>query len=397
MQIQCVPGKDSEELRVLLLINSMTISGGAEALVLNIYNLLKTRPGIKVKLVTLKKAARKTGYDIPGIEGPLSNDPDFFDCNSFVNLSVLKPDKIDVEDFIGIVERFKPHVIHSHLFLSELVAHEITFPGIKYFSHCHDNMPQLRNLSLRTFTDKKLFTDFLEKQHLVRRYRKCNNKFISISDDTSQYFESVLPKSLQKNIFPLNNAIVTKNFPGVDAGRDITDIRIINVGRFTTLKNQQFLVDITGVLLQRGHRVNVVMLGKGEEYEHVKAKVAARKMEAVISLPGTKANMAGYYSAANVYVHVCKHEPFGLVLLEAMASGLPVISLDGVGNRGLIEQGENGFMITNEDPNHFADAIEKVIKDKTTYQAMSAKSVVFAQRYDIEEYLTKLIQLYRFG
>jgi len=373
----------------------MSISGGAEALVLNIFNGLKERPNIKVKLVTLKTAARKTGYDIEGIEGPLSRDPDFLDSESYVRLSLLKPDKVDVSQFTDLVNSFKPHVIHSHLFLSEMIAHEVLFPGVKYFSHCHDNMPQFRNFSFKTFTEKKLITDFFEKRRLVKRYLKCNNKFISISADTRSYFQNVLPAKLSKNIISLDNAIVTKNYRGLNPAPDLGTIRIINVGRFTTLKNQQLLVDITKELVQRGHQVKVVMLGKGSEYESVKAKVVANKLEGVISMPGTQANMADYYAAANVYVHVCKHEPFGLVLLEAMASGLPVVSLDGKGNRGLIDQGENGYMLAEPNPAEFADTIEKVLGNRDTYQAMAVKSVAFAKKYDIEEYLTKLIGIYR--
>jgi glycosyltransferase involved in cell wall biosynthesis len=139
------------------------------------------------------------------------------------------------------------------------------------------------------------------------------------------------------------------------------------------------------------------MLGKGEEYDHVKTKIDENNLQSIISLPGTKANMADYYAAANVYVHVCRHEPFGLVLLEAMASGLPVVSLDGRGNRGLIQQGENGFMLTNENADDFAGSIEKVLKDREIYSAMSARAFAFAQKYDIEEYINRLIEIYLFG
>jgi glycosyltransferase involved in cell wall biosynthesis len=258
-------------------------------------------------------------------------------------------------------------------------------------------MSQLQTFSIKTLFKKILFTNFFEKRHLVKRYLKCNNKFISISADTKNYFESVLPSALRKNIISLDNAIVVKNFPGYRTGRDLKTIRIINVGRFTTTKNQQFLVDITRVLVQRGHQVKVVMLGKGEEYDHVKTKIDENNLQSIISLPGTKANMADYYAAANVYVHVCRHEPFGLVLLEAMASGLPVVSLDGRGNRGLIQQGENGFMLTNENADDFAGSIEKVLKDREIYSAMSARAFAFAQKYDIEEYINRLIEIYLFG
>jgi glycosyltransferase involved in cell wall biosynthesis len=394
-----IPGSDpeKEQLRILLIANTMTVGAGAEALVLNIFNGLKKRPGIKVKLITLKSAAIKTGFDIPGVEAQLAKDSDFFDSNSYVNLSVLKPNSIDVSQLIEIIQSFKPNVIHSHLFLSELVSHEVVFPGIKYFSHCHDNMSQLRNFSLKTLTQKNYLTSFFEKQHLVKRYLKCNNKFISISNDTFGYFASVLPRKLKGNIYPLSNAIVIKNFRRSNSEPDLKTIRIINVGRFTTLKNQQFLVDVTAALLKRGHKVQVVMLGKGEEHERVKAKVVSHNLESVISMPGTSAVMADYYASSNIYVHVCRHEPFGLVLLEAMASGLPVVTLDGLGNRGLIAQGQNGYMLTEENADLFADTIEKVFANKDTYSAMSVNAVAFARRYDFEEYLSKLIRLYRFG
>jgi len=154
-------------------------------------------------------------------------------------------------------------------------------------------------------------------------------------------------------------------------------------------------VDITRVLVNRGHKVEVTMLGIGAEYEKVKAKVAANNLENVISMPGTKPNVADYYAAANVCVHVCTLEGFGLVFLEAMASGLPVVSLDGKGNRSLIKDGENGFMLDNQNPEAFADAIEKVVSDKKVYAAMSANAAAFAKKYDIEEYVNKLINLYR--
>jgi glycosyltransferase involved in cell wall biosynthesis len=387
------PGTD--ELRVLLVANTLSHNGGAEVMVFNIYNALKHRPGVKVKLVTFKYACYKNEYDIPGLKEILYSDPDFLDSDSYVSLSVFKPNKIDVSQFVEVVNSFKPHVIHSHLFMAELISHEVIFPGIKYFTHCHDSMPQLRNFSLKTLTQKKLFTDFFEKRHLVKKYLQCNNKFIAISADTKTYFENVLPQKLKGNVSLLDNAIVTKNFYGAGIERGLGTIRIINVGSFIPIKNQQFLVDITRVLVNRGHKVEVTMLGIGAEYEKVKAKVAANNLENVISMPGTKPNVADYYAAANVCVHVCTLEGFGLVFLEAMASGLPVVSLDGKGNRSLIKDGENGFMLDNQNPEAFADAIEKVVSDKKVYAAMSANAAAFAKKYDIEEYVNKLINLYR--
>jgi len=375
----------------------MTHGGGAESLVFNIFNELKRRPEIHVKLVTFQKAFDRSFKDSTHLEEILLKDPDFCNCDSYVNLSVTKPNQVNLTHFTQIVSDFKPHIIHSNLFIAELITHEVIFPGIKYFTHCHDNMPQLRNFSWQTLTQKNLLTDFYEKRHLVKRYLACNNRFISISADTTKYFSEVLPKRLVKNIYPLDNAIVTQNFYGAGKERDLSTIRIVNVGSFLTKKNQQFLVDIALALQKRGLRFEIIMLGEGNDFEKVKAKVKANHLEGVISMPGNTVNVADYYAAANVYVHVATYEPFGLVLLEAMASGLPVITLDGQGNRDLIKPGQNGYMIYTQNAEDFADAIEKTVAVKEEYSRMSDNAAAFAGRYDIKEYVDKLIRLYRTG
>jgi glycosyltransferase involved in cell wall biosynthesis len=310
-------------------------------------------------------------------------------------LSILRPEKEDISEFVEIVKNFRPHVIHSHLFIAELISREVVFTEVKYFTHCHDNMKQFRNFTLKTLFTKELLTDFYEKQHLLLRYLGCNNNFISISDDTKNYFQSVLPGRLRKNIYSLDNAIVTESFNKANHKRDLNKIRILNVGSFHAKKNQRFLIDITEELIRQGQNVEVVMLGDGTHYEDVKQQVAKRGLEKIILMPGNVVKVEAYYAAANVYVHTATYEPFGLVLIEAMASGLPVVSLDGKGNRGLIKDGENGYMLYEQDAAKFADRIKQVVKDESVYGAMSEKAFAFSKQYDMSGYVKKLLLLYR--
>ena len=87
-------------------------------------------------------------------------------------------------------------------------------------------------------------------------------------------------------------------------------------------------------------------------------------------------------------------EGFGLVLLEAMAAGLPIVSLDGRGNRGLIKDGENGFFIIEENAGLFVDKILLLANDEPLYRQMSAQAVEFARGYDIKNYVDRLLALY---
>ena len=386
---------ETEKLRVLLTANTMTHGGGAETLVFDIFNELKRRPQVHVKLITFHKAEDSSIKSSTHLEDILLQDPDFCNCSSSVSLSVTKPNKVNLSHFIQIVNDFKPHIIHSNLFIAELITHEVIFPGIKYFTHCHDNMPQLRNFSMKTLFEKNLLTDFYEKCHLVKRYVQCNNKFISISADTTKYFQDALPAVLKQNIYQVHNAIKVKNFDGAVNDRHLSTIRIVNVGSFLTKKNQQFLVDIGLELKKRELDFEIIMLGEGPDFNKVKAKVRANNLEKEILMPGNTVDVAGYYGRANVYVHVATYEPFGLVLLEAMASGLPVITLDGKGNRDIIKEGKNGYMVYDQNPVDFADVIQKVVADKSRYDILAENALAFAKQYDIKPYVDRLINLYQ--
>ncbi|HWB62698.1 MAG TPA: glycosyltransferase family 4 protein [Chitinophagales bacterium] len=383
-----------EQLRILLLIRNMALGGGAESLVFNTYQELKKREGVKVKLIAFQAAPDANGTNAVFFEEQLKDDPDFHYCSSYVRLSVLKKNEADLKSYCEIVETFRPHIIHSHLFTAEIISREVLFKGVKYFTHTHDNMKQFRNFSFNTLLNKELLTNYYEKIHLIAKYKQCNNRFISISEDTTAYFKQVLPKTLSRNIYPLDNAIVTETFAKINTKRSLDKIRIVNVGSFQAKKNQKFLIETGAELLRRGLDFEITLLGGGGLYNEVKDLVKRNNLESRVNMPGNVANTAVYYSAANLYIHTATYEPFGLVLLEAMASGLPVIALNGRGNRQLIEDGHNGFMLDEQNATKFADIIQKVVSDEKLYNTLSANAVKFARKYDIVAYVDKLLAIY---
>ena len=81
----------------------------------------------------------------------------------------------------------------------------------------------------------------------------------------------------------------------------------------------------------------------------------------------------------------------GLVLLEAMAAGLPVVTLDGGGNRDLVIDGKNGYLIEKQDPKEFADRILEIYQNKE----MSHFNAEYAKQFDIVAYCEKLVEIYQ--
>jgi glycosyltransferase involved in cell wall biosynthesis len=362
--------------------------GGAERLVLEIGQAIqRMQLDVQMKIVAL---AELNEYP------ELSENLDITYCNSYVRLSLTGKSQIEVGEFEKIVDEFQPDIIHSHTYIAELVSRENPRKGIKYFTHVHSDFAEFEHFPLKSILNKKSWTNLFEKQRLFRRFNKVNNQFITISAAIDENLRCQLGDKWTKNIHLLHNAIDFKKF----SQKEIPEypsraIRLITVGRFYTHKNQIFLVDVLKYLIEIDKRFELVLIGVGPEKEKVFARGKELGVEQNITFTGLIETVELELAKSHVYVHPAKYEPFGLVLIEAMAAGLPVVCLDAGGNRDLIEQDKNGFIFPNDcPPELFAKKIIEIVENKTVFANMSKYSRAFASNYDIESYVSKLLALY---
>jgi glycosyltransferase involved in cell wall biosynthesis len=115
----------------------------------------------------------------------------------------------------------------------------------------------------------------------------------------------------------------------------------------------------------------------------------------MVKLLGNVNDVAFYLKQSDIFIHPAIYEPFGLVLLEAMASGLPVISMDGGGNRDIVVDGKNGYLINSNDAHLFFEKILHLLSNKNQYKIMSDFAQRFAKQYDIKKYINQLIEFYK--
>lgn len=370
--------------KILHIIPSL-IEGGAERLALDICIELSKRANIDVVLVALN---RKNDYP------QLSSQLNYQVIPSKFIPSIKGKPIIETAELMQFIHNFQPDVIHSHLFEAELASRHKVLKGVKYFTHCHDNMRQLKKFSIQVLKSKVAFTDFYERKLLLKRYEECNNSFIAISKHTQNYFIENLPKQFHPRIYLQHNAIHFQRFHAAYCSRKSKPLKLINVGTFVAKKNQAFLVEIVQALVQKNVPVHLTMLGEGALRKTVEQKIKTLGLSEYITMPGNVENVPEYLKDANIYVHSATYEPFGLVLIEAMAAGLPVVSLDGGGNRDIMENGKNGYLISDQNAEKFANTILTIADNENTYEQMSKYSVEFAQKFDIKNYVDKLLVLY---
>jgi glycosyltransferase involved in cell wall biosynthesis len=372
-------------LKILHIIPDLK-KGGAERLVVDICNELSLRPAVAVKIVIFKDC------------NEYSYATSLLDINiipSMVIPSITNKPIIKIDELMQFIDHYKPDIIHSHLFEAEIVSRFKLCNGVKYFTHCHDNMPQFNPFSIQTVISKKKCTLFYEKMLLVRNYRISKTTFIAISNHTVTFFQNSLSHRLKGNIRLLYNAINFNRFySNKKDQKDLSTLKLISIGSFVPKKNQQLLLSVVALLKKRGFTVALTLLGNGSEFDNLKNSSKRLGIEAFIKMPGNVDSVEQYLLQNDIYVHSAYYEPFGLVLLEAMAAGLPVVCLDGGGNKDIMVEGKNGYIIDEQNAALFADKIIALYTNRILYNEMSTFAQQYAQQYDIKNYVDRLLELY---
>ena len=372
-------------LRVLYVIPDLG-KGGAERFVIDLASALRRRNGVEVVIAALH------------------------DRNLYRELTAaLQIEQLDFEPFArrttntcpaydALLDRFRPDVVHTHLFLAEFLSTYRVSPEIAYVCHGHDNMPQLTPLSWRTFTSRAALTNFYERQRLFReKYDKVPTAFIANSTHTRDYFRHVLPRRMRDDIVLLPYGFDYERFVNERAAppAERERVRLLNVGSFQEKKNQRFLVAVARELVARGLDFDLDLVGDGVERPAVERAVEEAGLRERVHFHGNVDNVEAWMRRSHVYVHSATYEPFGLVFLEAMAAGLPCVTLDGKGNRDVIEDGRTGFLLETDDPVAFAGRIIELAADREHYRELSGNARRGARAYDITDVAERFLDFYR--
>jgi D-inositol-3-phosphate glycosyltransferase len=102
-----------------------------------------------------------------------------------------------------------------------------------------------------------------------------------------------------------------------------------------------------------------------------------------------------YYSAAEAVVVPSHYESFGLVALEAMACGTPVVASETGGLAFLVRDGETGFHVPTADPEALAEKLRLIIQDDELRAQLGQQAAEYAQAYSWSMMVEQVVDLYR--
>jgi len=375
----------SGPLRVLFLITDLG-KGGAERFLLDLCRVLERRGDVELVIGSLLDDNRypEQSAGLPVVQ--LDYEP----------FSFSRPS--GYARYRALLDDFRPHVVSTHRYLAEFLSGHHVRDNVAYVCHCHDNMVQFARPGLGSLLDAEARANWLEKRWLIRhKYRRVRTRFVAHSTHTLEYFRSVLPAFMRGDVRRLPIGFDHGRFaaPAPPAPPGEGPLRIVNVGSFQAKKNQAFIVPIAQELARAGVDFTVDLLGDGALRPDVEDAAARSGLGDRIRFHGNVERVEEWLWKSHVYLHTAWYEPFGLVLLEAMAAGLPCVALDGKGNRDVVLDGKNGFLLAEPDAGAFAQRIRALASSPDLYRAVSTYARDFARGYDMPAAAEAFVDFYR--
>ena len=164
-----------------------------------------------------------------------------------------------------------------------------------------------------------------------------------------------------------------------------TDKRVIAVGRYCYEKGYDHLLQAWAIVQDKRPDWRLDVFGDGDRsaYEALMDQYGVDHSRCKMNQ--STQNIQQEIERSAISVCSSRFEGFGLVIIEAMACGVPVVSFDCPwGPRTIISDGEDGILVENGNVNQLADAILKIITDDQLRTAMGSKASVNVQRFSIE-------------
>ena len=264
-----------------------------------------------------------------------------------------------------IVKEYKPMIIHSHLWSIKSAIIPAVLNNIPVRIHTlHAGAHiELKNVGVLGRTAFKIFG------------------FIPVAP--SGYVRDEMEDKLKYKNMPLIFHGIEVHKYKCSMPREKRDvIKVINVGRLSIEKQQELLVYTFRDICSVCNNIKLFLVGDGPDKDKISELVKKLDLSGKVELLGVRNDIPDLLADSDIFVFPSYREAFGLSLLEAMASGLPVI----VSNTGalpeIVENNGNGYLIDTNKPIGLIKAVIKLSQDADLRERMGRRSIELAERFD---------------
>lgn len=303
-----------------------------------------------------------------------------------------------------IIEEFQPDIVHTHAAkagaLGRKAAKACGVPIIVHTFHghvFHSYFGKAKTLLYKIIERRlaKLSTGIIaispiQKEELSSIHGICKPekiKVIPLGFDLMKFQENLLEKRVEtRTTWKLNT----------------DEVAVAIIGRLAPIKNHQLFLDVIELLAEKGIKARYFIVGDGQEKNSIeqRSEELEKKYNLKIELTSWIKDIATFNAGMDIICLSSDNEGTPVSLIEAQASGVPVISTDVGGVKDIVSEGETGFIVPKKDAKAFAEKLQLLIEQKEIRDKMSQNGWNFVRdkfHYttlvkNMENYYSELIE-----
>lgn len=173
-----------------------------------------------------------------------------------------------------------------------------------------------------------------------------------------------------------------------------TDVVMIYPAELSKRKNQGMLIEVMKKLIKENESFKLLLPGLDSFNGKYQEMVKEYKLENNIKFLGYRQDIPKLFKISDVSVSSAVQEGLPVNLLEAMQVGMPIVATNCRGNRDLIEEGKNGYIVKINDIDAMTDRILKIYKEKDKRHYVDANKRII-KKYDLKSVLNKIEDIYK--
>ncbi|WP_283592895.1 glycosyltransferase family 4 protein [Paraclostridium bifermentans] len=178
------------------------------------------------------------------------------------------------------------------------------------------------------------------------------------------------------------------------------DFVVSIIGELNNNKNHMQLIKSVEKVKEKHKNLKCLIVGNGENEKTIREYIENKSLNESILLLGFRRDIPNILSITDVVVSMSKREGLPKNIMEAMAAGKAIIGTEIRGNKDLIKDHSNGYLVEIDDINKTSEYIEKLMLNKSIVDEFSKQSIIDAQKYDIKtviKYVDKEIYIKLIG
>lgn len=373
-------------MNLIYCTHSLCNPGGMERVLVNKVTYLTSQLGWQITIVTTDQKGRPSFYPLPDGVRMIDLDINYSDDNV----------KSPWGKIAGYLRRRRLHKRR----LGELLQREKADIVVSLYPSESSFLPDIKDGSRKVL--ELHFCKFFRIQYgrtgilgIIDRWRTWQDerivrrfdKFVVLTREDRGYWGK-LP-----NIEVIPNAALNLG----DVYSDVSAHRVIAVGRLDYQKGFDRLIQAWNIVYKNG-RYNdwyLDIFGQGEWYDMLQEMISESGLEASVHINHPTNRIVDEYAKSSLIVMTSHYEGFGMVLVEAMACGVPSIAFDcKCGPRDIIRHGRNGLLVSDGDIQGLAEAMMRVMGDETYRKQLSDEALKVVDTYSEKVVMDQWVRLF---